>query len=83
MFIQSGISSRDSPARYKPEKPEELLVHRFGKKSLLLAIVVISLLLMLAFATRSSMQSAGAETGAAIRARNARIQQAMELVESQ
>jgi len=38
---------------------------------------------MLAFAARSSMQTAGAETGAAIKARNAQIQEAMQLAEAQ
>jgi len=57
------------------------MIRRFGKKNLLLAGIVVLLLTILAFAARSSMQTAGADTGKAIQTRNAKIQEAFRMAE--
>ncbi len=56
-------------------------MYRFGKKTLLFAGIVVVLLTILAFATRSSMQTAGADSGKAIQTRNAQIQEAIRMIE--
>ena len=56
-------------------------MHRFGKKDFLLAGIVVLFLAILAFATRSSMQTAGADTGNVIENRNAKIQEAFRMAE--
>jgi hypothetical protein len=57
------------------------MVYMFEKKNLLLAGIVLLLLAILAFAARSSMQTAGADTGKAIENRNAKIQEAFKMAE--
>jgi len=57
------------------------MMHRFGKKDFLLAGIVVLFLAILAFATRSSMQAAGADTGKAIQTRNAQIREAFRMAE--
>ncbi len=57
------------------------MIHGFGKKNLLLAGIVVLLLTIVAVAARWSMQTAGAETGKAIRTRNAQIQEAFSMAE--
>ena len=56
-------------------------MHGLGKKNLFLAGIVLLLLTILAFAARSSMQTAGADTGKAIQTRNAKIQEALQMAE--
>jgi len=56
-------------------------MHRFGKKEFVLAGIVVLFLAILAFATRSSMQTAGADTGNAIEIRNAQIREALRMAE--
>lgn len=56
-------------------------MHRFGKKNLVLAGIVVSLLAMLTIAMRSSIRTAGAETGNAVQERNVRIQEAFRMAE--
>ncbi len=57
------------------------MVYMFEKKNLLLAGIVLLLLAILAFAARSSMQTAGADTGKSIQTRNAKIQEAFKMAE--
>ena len=57
------------------------MMHRFGKKDFLLAGIAVLLLAILAFATRSSMQTAGADTPNAIEIRNAQIREAFRMAE--
>jgi hypothetical protein len=46
-----------------------------------LAGIVLALLAMLAIATRSTLQSAGADTGKAIQNRNAQLKEAFKMAE--
>jgi|ETNmetMinimDraft_26_1059896.scaffolds.fasta_scaffold892571_1 hypothetical protein len=56
-------------------------MHIFRRKSVVLALIVISLLAMLAIAARSSLQSADAGTGNVIQKRNAQLKEAFRLAE--
>ncbi|MDP6633712.1 MAG: hypothetical protein QGG42_02335 [Phycisphaerae bacterium] len=56
-------------------------MHRFGKKNLLIGGIALLIVVVLAIATRSTLQSAGADTGEAIRNRNAKIQEAFRMAE--
>ena len=58
-------------------------MYRFGKKNVLLAGIAVLLLTILAYAARSSMQTAGADTGKAIQTRNAQIQEVIRMIEEQ
>ena len=56
-------------------------MYGFGKKSLWFAGIVVVLLTILAFATRSSMQTAGADSGKTVQTRNAQIQELIRMIE--
>ena len=56
-------------------------MYRLGKRNLFLAGIVVLLVTILAFAARSSMQTAGADTGKAIQTRNAQIREAFRMAE--
>jgi len=56
-------------------------MYRLGKRNLFLVGIVVLLMTILAFAARSSMQTAGADTGKAIQTRNAKIQEAFKMAE--
>ena len=57
------------------------MMHRFSRKDFMLAGIVVLLMAILAFAARSSMQSADADTGKAIQTRNAQIEEAFRMAE--
>jgi len=56
-------------------------MHIFKRKSFMLALVVVSILAMLAIMTRSSLKTAGASTGSAIQKKKQQLAEAFRLAE--
>jgi hypothetical protein len=56
-------------------------MHILRNKGVLLAGIVLVLLAMLAIATRSTLQDAGADTGKAIQNRNTQLKEAFKAAE--
>jgi len=56
---------------------------RFKTKGFIVSMIVVSILAMLAIATRSTLKTAGADTGQAIQKRNTQLKEAFRLAEGQ
>jgi len=56
-------------------------MHRFNRKNLLLGGIAALIVIVIAIATRSTLQTAGADPGKAIQDRNEKLKEAFRLAE--